>query len=941
MRITLVCLFIVFAIVYANSGYLTSEEEQYLRDNPEIRFVSQSSYPPFEFIDHNGERQGMCIELVRWMSTELGFQAILTDMTFQEAQEAILSGEADVITSFFYSEARDTNYEFTEAMYTIPARIYVQPATTDIVVLTDLTGKRVAVQKGDYAIDFLNQEGISCTLVETDNFTDCVHLLLDGEVDALVGDEQIVDYHILNHHTAGSILAVGDTLYVGQNCMSVAEENDVLCSIINKGIGHAVEIGIIDGIAMKWQNNPIAISYKHHFRFLPHLLTVLGFLLIVAVLVFSWNLRLRKVVERKTISLEESERRLDQALSQANLGSWDLDIQTGKVINNDQYSVMLGYSPGEIALSHEGWMNRVHPDDRKNLVAYIDEFTAVNSGRFECEYRMETKEGDWVSIHSSGGIVERNTDGKVVRIAGIHQDVTRRKHSEYLARKAVDDWVNTFDAISEHIAVIDSQGAIIRVNKAQALALGMSRDECVGLNMHTLLYPDDDAYSKCIPIVYSSAGDNFPSQHEVYLKKFKGYFDVSISVSEDTEDGSIRIVRVAKDISLRKQAEKNRKEMEGRVQHAQKLESLGVLAGGIAHDFNNILMSIRGYTDLAISTVKEEDQAFEYLKKINKSVGIASELSGQMLAYSGKGNFVVETVYLNDIIEKIKPMFQVSVSRKVDLVFHQDRDMPCIKVDSTQMEQVILNLVTNASEAIGAARGTITVTTGIEKRVHPNRPEEENEENNFVYLQVDDTGSGMSNDVIGKLFEPFFTTKFAGRGLGMAVVHGIVEGHNGFIEVHSELGVGSSIKVFIPSVDENGEKLKKEGDGEFSFSGETAGVLLVDDEKNILFIGELALKKTGFTVFTATNGEEAIEIYKKNSTEIQCIVLDLTMPVMDGVECLKGLKKYDPQVKVILSSGYNQKDVESKIHIDDIAGYLKKPYGLNALCQLVKTVMQW
>ncbi|MEA3265661.1 MAG: transporter substrate-binding domain-containing protein [Candidatus Fermentibacteria bacterium] len=931
--------FLLAVSAIADSGYLTSEEEQYLRDNPEIRFVCQSRYPPFEFIGHSGEHQGMCIELVRWMSTEFGFQAILTDMTFQEAQEAVLSGEADVITSFFYSESRDINYEFTEPMYTIPARIYVLPVTTDIVSLTDLIGKRVAVQKGDYAIDFLNREGISCTLVEADDFADGVHLLLDGEVDALIGDEQIVDYHLLNHHTAGSVLAVGDTLYVGQNCMSVAEGNDVLFSIINKGIKHAVEKGITDGIAMKWQINPIAIPYKKDFRFLPHLLTILGFLLIVAVLIFSWNIRLRKVVERKTISLEESERRLDQALSQANLGSWDLNVQTGKVINNDQYSVMLGYSPGEIAFSHEGWMNRAHPDDRKNLVAYINEFIVVNTGRFECEYRMKTKEGDWVSIHSSGGIVERDADGKVVRIAGIHQDVTRRKHSEYLARKAVDDWENTFDAISEHIAVIDSEGAIIRVNKAQALALGLSRNECVGLNLHTLLYPDHGTSCKCIPVDYSSDGYHLPSQHQVYLKKFKGYFDVSLSVSEDSEDGSIKVVRIAKDISHRKQAEKNQKEMEGRVQHAQKLESLGVLAGGIAHDFNNILMSIRGYTDLAISTVKEEDQAYEYLKKINKSVGMASELSGQMLAYSGKGNFVVETVYLNDIIEKIKPMFQVSVSRKVDLVYNQGRDMPCIRVDSTQMEQVILNLVTNASEAIGAGRGTITVITGKEKRVHPDRPEEK-EENDFVFFQVDDTGSGMSHDVVKKLFDPFFTTKFTGRGLGMAVVHGIVEGHNGFIEVHSEPGAGSSIKVFIPSVDENEKKSKKEVDDKFSFSGGTAGVLLVDDEKNILFIGELALKKSGYTVFTAVNGEEALEIYKRNSNEIQCIILDLTMPVMDGVECLKDLKKYDPEVKVILSSGYNQKDVESKIHIDDIAGYLKKPYGLNALREQVKNVMQ-
>ncbi len=879
----------------------------------------------------------MCIELVRWMSTEFGFQAILTDMTFQEAKEAILSGEADVITSFFYSESRDIDYEFTEPMYAIPARIFVQQETTEIASLSDLTGKRVAVQEGDYAIEFLHREGINCILVEADDFTDGVHLLLEGEVDALVGDEQIVDYHIFNHPTAGSVVAVGDTLYVGQNCMSVAEGNDILFSIINKGIEHAVEIGIIDGIAMKWQNNPIAISYKHHFRFLPQLLTILGFILILASLVFFWNLKLRQIVERKTVSLEESEKRLDQALSQANLGSWDLDVQTGKVINNDHYSVMLGYSPGEIAFSHEGWMNRVHPDDRKALVAYVDGFSAMKKGRFDCEYRMETKEGDWVSIHSSGGIVERDADGKVVRIAGIHQDVTRRNHSESLARKAIDDWENTFDAISEHIAVVDSEGVIIRVNKAQAVALGMSRDECVGLTLHSLLYPDEDAKSKLVTDIYS-AGDNLPSQHEVYLKRFQGYFDVSLSMSKDTEDGSIRIVRVAKDITLRRQAEKNRIQMERRVQHAQKLESLGVLAGGIAHDFNNILMSIRGYTDLAISTVKKEDRAYEYLKRVNKSVSVASELSGQMLAYSGKGNFVVETVHLNDIIEKIKPMFQVSVSRKVDLVLHLGIDMPFIKVDSTQMEQVILNLITNASEAIEDARGTITVTTGIEKRVHPNRPGEKKEKN-FVFILVEDTGSGMSDDVIKKLFEPFFTTKFTGRGLGMAVVQGIVEGHKGFIEVHSELEAGTSIKVFIPSVEDSGIKLKKETEGDLQSSGESAGVLLVDDEKNILLIGKLALEKSGYTVFTADNGEKAIEIYRGNRDKIQCIILDMTMPVMDGVECLKGLKKHDPEVRIILSSGYNQKDVESRIHIDDIAGYLKKPYGLKALRQQVKNVI--
>ncbi len=924
----------------ADLGYLSPEEEQYLRDNPEINFVSQTSYPPFEFIDDAGERQGMTIELVRWMSTEFGFQASFTDMTFQEAQDAVLSGEADVITSFFYSQARDQTFDFTESMFEIPARIFVNLSTTDINSITDLAGKTVAVQRGDYAIDFLRAEGIQCSFVYADDFSDATHLLVDGKAVALVGDEQIVKFHLYNCSHLGDISAVGDTLYVGLNCMAVAQGDSLLCSILTKGIDHALTIGIIDGIATKWQSSPITVSEKHRFPYKAQLLIAFGAILIAGIIVFFWNLRLRHVVERRTLSLKESEKRLDQALNQANLGSWDCDIATGEVINNERYSVMFGYSPGEIDFSYDGWLSLIHPDDRKDIESHIKKFLEEDTGRFEHEYRMKTKEGEWISVHSCGGVVERSHSGKPVRIAGIHQDITRRKHSEHLARKAVDDWENTFNALSELIAVLDADGVIIRVNKAQAHIFGMTPEECIGLKLYALMHPDNPSGEICIPEI-SSGEFHLPEQHEVFLKKFGCFLEVSMSVSKDIEDGSVRIVHVARNITERKRAEQKQREMEGRVQHAQKLESLGVLAGGIAHDFNNILMAIRGYTDLAVSLTNEGDPVCEYLEKINRSVGTASELSGQMLAYSGKGNFVVETVYLNDIIEKMKPMFHMSVSRKADLVFHLKENMPCITVDSTQMEQVILNLVTNASEAIGSSRGTITVTTGVKSTFAPGNAESEGTKLPYVFLQVNDTGSGMSDDVCRKLFEPFFTTKFTGRGLGMAVVQGIVEGHKGFIQVSSKEGVGSTLKIFIPAVDEVGNNEVSSSDSVDSASTQApAGVLLVDDEKNILFVGQLALKKSGYTVFTADHGENAIKIYKEKQDEIQCVVLDLTMPVMDGVECLRELKILDPDIRVILSSGYNQQDVESRINSDEIAGYLKKPYGLNALRAVVGKVLK-
>ncbi|MCD4707702.1 MAG: PAS domain-containing protein [Candidatus Sabulitectum sp.] len=660
---------------------------------------------------------------------------------------------------------------------------------------------------------------------------------------------------------------------------------------------------------------------------------------VAAALVFFWNLRLRRLIKQKTISLKESEKRLDQALDQANLGSWDCNLLTGEAINNKHYSLMLGYSQGEADFSYSGWLNQVHPGDRGLLEEYMKEFLNSADDRFEFEYRMRTKTGEWVWIHSCGGIAERDENGKPLRMTGIHQDISGRKLSEYLARKAVDDWENTFDSLPELIAVLDAEGTIIRVNKTQALALGMTREECIGRKLCTLMFPDDLSRKSCIPDFISGKIKPLTLQ-EVYIEKLQRYYEVSMSVLVDPDDGSIRVMHVARDISERKAAGKQQREMESRVQHTQKLESLGVLAGGIAHDFNNILMAIRGYTDLATSAVKEGEQVFEYLKEINKSVGVASELSGQMLAYSGRGNFVVETVYINDIIKKMRPMVQVSVSRKAELRINTNEDLPPVKVDSTQMEQVILNLLTNASEAIGSSRGTITLTTGFEKILPPGRTNSGKTKQPYVFIKVDDTGCGMSPEVLEKLFEPFYTTKVTGRGLGMAVVHGIVEGHKGFVTVSSEQGVGSSFKIFIPAVDKADKQMFSETEIKPSLSNVIpTGVLLVDDEANIVFIGRHVLQKYKYTVFSATNGEEALQVYRKNKELIQCVILDLTMPVMDGVECLRELKKIDPTVRVILSSGYNRQDAESKIHLDDIAGYLKKPYGLRALLAAVRRVL--
>jgi CheY-like chemotaxis protein len=365
---------------------------------------------------------------------------------------------------------------------------------------------------------------------------------------------------------------------------------------------------------------------------------------------------------------------------------------------------------------------------------------------------------------------------------------------------------------------------------------------------------------------------------------------------------------------------------------AQKLESLGVLAGGIAHDFNNILMAILGNAELGLMRIQPESPAVINLKMIEEAASRAADLAGQMLAYSGKGKFVIEPLNINRILEEMVHMLEVSISKKAVLRFNLTPDLPAVNADATQLRQVILNLIINASDAIGERSGVIAITTGgmeCDKSYLQNIWLENNlHEGFYLYLEISDTGCGMNQETLTKIFDPFFTTKFTGRGLGLAALLGIVKGHKGAIRVYSEPGKGTSFKILLPASD---RRAVKSSDAACPDGWRGHGtVLLADDEESVCNVGAEMLKELGFTPITAKDGREALTFFKE-TPDIAAVILDLTMPHLDGEQCFRELRKFKPNVKVIISSGYNEQVVTEKFIGKGLAGFLQKPFRFSSL----------
>jgi DNA-binding LacI/PurR family transcriptional regulator/signal transduction histidine kinase/ActR/RegA family two-component response regulator len=420
-----------------------------------------------------------------------------------------------------------------------------------------------------------------------------------------------------------------------------------------------------------------------------------------------------------------------------------------------------------------------------------------------------------------------------------------------------------------------------------------------------------------------------------------GAADLYYEILREHMSSFLKSIAIHRNLVTQLKAEADKKQRELTMQHRQKLESLGVLAGGIAHDFNNMLSAMAANLDAMLIDLTPVAVNKDPLLECKAVVTHASGLCRQLLAYSGKGNFFVRKVNLNQIITDLEDLLRMSVSKDVRLTFDLEAGLPDVEADVSQITQVFVNLVINASEAMGPSGGEVMVQTALRfvskdyfkgSAVGTNLPAGE-----YVTATVSDTGEGISKEILRQIFDPFFTTKFTGRGLGLAAVLGIVRGHSGAIKVSSQEGQGTVFEILFPMPLQ--PRSTSSGNSVMPPWTSQGTVLLVDDEPVVLRSGARLLKRMGFSVLKARDGQESIDIFNQTEEAITCVILDLTMPGMGGLATMAELKKARPDVPIILSSGYSEEQIAKAPKHLLPAAFLPKPYDFDTLSRTLRKVL--
>lgn len=406
---------------------------------------------------------------------------------------------------------------------------------------------------------------------------------------------------------------------------------------------------------------------------------------------------------------------------------------------------------------------------------------------------------------------------------------------------------------------------------------------------------------------------------------------------------TIIILLLIINIARRKFVQNELKKSQEQMFHVQKLESLGVLSGGIAHDFNNLLTAILGYSELTISQLKENDcdDIVKNISEIKKASLKAADFVKQILIYSGKSKAIIKPLNISKLIKDMGKLLEVAISKKTNLIYEISDKTLLTDGDSSQLSQVIMNLIVNASEALNNKEGFVKIKTDwvYLKKDFLNEVDinYSNKEGDYILVEITDNGCGIEKNKLNKIFEPFFTTKFTGRGLGLSAVVGIIKNHNGLIKVESELNKGTTFKIYLP-ISKNTAKSEIISEQKI-FNGKGL-ILLIDDEEIVRKSGKQILEHLKFDVLTASNGPEGIDLFKKFKNDIKCVILDLIMPNMDGKEVFEQLVKIDENINVILCSGYSESDIEKYFENKKISGILEKPYKISQLKELLSKILK-
>jgi PAS domain S-box-containing protein len=643
----------------------------------------------------------------------------------------------------------------------------------------------------------------------------------------------------------------------------------------------------------------------------------------------------RDVTDRKHMeeALRESEERFRLATKATNDAIWDIDLKTGTVSWNDTYSVLYGRPP-ETSNSWQWWIDSIHSEDRERTVGDLRAAIASGASGWTCEYRFRWADGEWAHIYDRAYIA-RDASGSAWRVIGAMQDLTERKQVEATLRESEERFRRVFEEGPLGVALVGRDHRFLRVNGALCQMVGYSETELVQMSFPDITHPDDVRADAELAERLFRREIPFYRLQKRYVKKNGEIIWINLTKSLILDDNGepLHGLTMVEDIT---EVKRTQEEALAR----QKLESLGTLAGGIAHDFNNLLGSVQAQAELVLAELDAGSADKEGLRAICEVAKRGSEIVRQLMIYAGKEIEVVERVDLSKIVEEMLALLKVSVSKHAVIIADLDRDLPAIPASPAQIRQIVMNLITNASDALGDRDGVIRASTkrGILGGVAATAPESLSN-GNCVALEVSDTGCGMSRETQNRLFDPFFTTKSAGRGLGLAVVSGIVRSLGGRVKVTSEPGKGSTFEILLPCAETTvgATSYVMSTIDELAGPSRKASVLVVEDEDVLRQAVAKTLRKNGFDVFEAADGSSAIHLLRANQGLIDVILLDMTIPGASSREIVAEAANSRPDIRVILTSAYGQQMFSDATSGPEIRGFIRKPFRLADLVKVLQT----
>jgi PAS domain S-box-containing protein len=640
-------------------------------------------------------------------------------------------------------------------------------------------------------------------------------------------------------------------------------------------------------------------------------------------------------------NLRITEERWRLALSSSNDGVWDWNLATGEVYRDARCLDMVGRAAGELPTDRHLWQSIGHPDDAPATNTIMAEYLAGRLPIYQSEYRVRHKAGHWVWMLARGKIVERDATGRAVRMVGTKTDITPRKELEERLRHG--------EELSLQLGRLAQIGAwewnlttrrvtwspeMFRIHEVD---LGYEPTQEKSLEF----YPPQARQTMAEALDHAIRhGTGFDL--ELPFQTARGHqLWVRVLGRAELREGTPALVYGAfQDITNRRDAEDTRRKLEGQLFQAQKMETLGTLAGGIAHDFNNLLTGILGYQDLALDSLPEGDQARGYLSASREASMRARELVEQILTFSRQAGSEKVPVNLGQVVEDARRFLRATVPSTIRIEVEIAPECGRVQADATQIHQVLLNLGSNSAHAMRATGGTMRLTLRPADLTDPQDAEAAHvTPGHYLELDFGDTGHGMDEEVRKRIFDPFFTTKEVGQGtgLGLSVVHGIIQAHHGAISVRSAPGQGCTFVILLPVAETERDDLAPAVTGMPRGSGELIAV--VDDEDIVRSFAQMALEKIGYRVASFDSATQCLEVLRRSHMDYALLLTDQTMPVMKGLELAAEVRAVAPTLPVVIMSGYFSRITPDKLAQIGQVALLSKPFTNEELARTVHGVL--